>query len=176
MPDRITRRKMLERCAAMWGGLALADRAAYSGGGAAADAAGVELCVECGLCSFVCTSKLDLRSEFRRAKITIAEEHLDHAERLGMEVREPRFRLRDANDALKNARTVIHSFSTDAVDETLAAGTAICDEVEQAAQDAIDEYTNRRIWLALSLVPLFAVVGLLVLYIRTLPPPSQVTH
>jgi predicted CXXCH cytochrome family protein len=107
-----------------------------------------------------------------KTRITTAEERLDRAERLGMEVREPRFQLRGAEDALTNARTAIHSFSTDITNEALHAGLAVCDEVEQAAQKAIDEYTHRRIWLAASLAPIFIVVGLLLLYIRTLPVPT----
>jgi predicted CXXCH cytochrome family protein len=102
-------------------------------------------------------------------RIVTAKQRLDRAERLGMEVRDPRFRLRDADDALTNARTVIHSFSTDITNEALNAGFTVCEEVELAAQNAIDEYTNRRIWLGVSLVPIFVVVGLLLLYIRTMP-------
>ena len=47
-----------------------------------------------------------------KEQVKLATEKLDQAERLGMEVREPRFRLREANDALKNARTVIHRIAT----------------------------------------------------------------
>jgi predicted CXXCH cytochrome family protein len=107
-----------------------------------------------------------------KEQITLAKTRLDLAERLGMEVREPRFQLRDADDALRNARTIIHSFSLDETNGALNEGRKVCQEVDQAAQAAIQEYTNRRIWLALSLVPIFMVVGLLLLYIRTLPPPS----
>ena len=111
-----------------------------------------------------------------KQQIDIATEKLDLAERLGMEVREPRFHLREADDALKNARTEIHSFSLDQTNKPLKAGLTVCEDVEKAAQDAIQEYTNRRIWLALSLVPIFIVLGVLLLYIRTLPAPSQVAH
>jgi len=56
--------------------------------------------------------------------------------------------------------------------EALDLGLQISSESEQAANAAIQEHTNRRIWLALSLVPIFVVVGVLLLYIRTLPTPT----
>ena len=34
----------------------------------------VDLCVECGLCSYVCPSKIDLRTQFIKAKELIAKE------------------------------------------------------------------------------------------------------
>lgn len=101
-------------------------------------------------------------------QINVAVEKLDQAERLGMEVRQPRFRLREAYDALQNARTILHSFASEPLQETLDIGMKISQEAEQAADDAVREYNDRRIWLSLSLVPIFIVMGLLLLYIRTL--------
>lgn len=117
----------------------------------------------------------DMRNglEKLKDKIVTVSEKLDHAERLGMEVRTPRFRLREANDALENARTLIHSFAIDPVQEALETGLTVSQECEQKADAAVDEYTNRRIWLALSLVPILVVIGFLMLYIRTLPLPGQ---
>lgn len=37
------------------------------------EAAGVERCVACGLCSFVCPSKIELRQEFLEAQERIRE-------------------------------------------------------------------------------------------------------
>jgi Na+-translocating ferredoxin:NAD+ oxidoreductase RnfC subunit len=34
----------------------------------------VDLCVQCGLCSFVCPSKLELKEEFARAMIVTEQE------------------------------------------------------------------------------------------------------
>ncbi len=39
-----------------------------------AERARIDLCIECGLCSFVCPSKIDLREEFINAKKTIRQE------------------------------------------------------------------------------------------------------
>jgi Na+-translocating ferredoxin:NAD+ oxidoreductase RnfC subunit len=38
------------------------------------DQARVDLCIECGLCSFVCPSKIELRSQFIEAKLLIEKE------------------------------------------------------------------------------------------------------
>jgi Na+-translocating ferredoxin:NAD+ oxidoreductase RnfC subunit len=38
------------------------------------DQARVDLCIECGLCSFVCPSKIDLRQQFIDAKELIEKE------------------------------------------------------------------------------------------------------
>ncbi len=38
---------------------------------------------------------------------------------------------------------------------------------------ALAEYTRRRYWPAISLVPIPIVIGLLVLYIRSLPIPEK---
>jgi hypothetical protein len=110
------------------------------------------------------------RLESLKEQITVAEHKLDRAEYLGMEVRVPRFHLREATDALINARTLVHSFAIDPMSETLDQGLQVGIEVEQMAEEVLQEYTNRRIWLALSIAPILLVVGLLVLYIRTLPP------
>ena len=39
-----------------------------------ADATRVDLCVECGLCSYVCPSKIDLMNQFVEAKKVISAE------------------------------------------------------------------------------------------------------
>jgi predicted CXXCH cytochrome family protein len=116
-----------------------------------------------------------LRADLERLKggIATAETTLTHAERLGMEVSEPRFALRNAVDALTNARTLIHSFQVKPVETAVDAGDKVVAEVQEKADHALQEYTNRRIWLAASLVPIFIVIVLLLLYIRTLPIPPE---
>jgi len=109
-----------------------------------------------------------LNRQIMEAKATI-----EQAERLGMEVRGPRFDLMQAENALTNARSLIHTFSAEPVEEALAEGRTVAEEVIRQAEDALAEHTNRRIWLALSLVPILIVVVLLLLYIRTLPIPGK---
>ncbi len=108
-----------------------------------------------------------------KQQISEAEHQIAEAERLGMEVSTPRFDLRQAVDALTNARSLIHSFSRDRVEEALKKGEQVASEVKRRAEAALAEHTARRVWLALVLVPILIVVVLLLLYIRTLPLPAQ---
>ena len=102
-----------------------------------------------------------------------ADETLAEAERKGMEVSEPKFNLQKASDALINARTQIHSFKVDVVEKALADGEKVVTDVQGKADHALAEYQNRRIWLAVSLIPILMVIGLLLLYIRALPIPEK---
>jgi len=102
-----------------------------------------------------------LRDAIRRARATIEE-----AEQRGMEVSGPRFDLRKASDALQNARVEIHSFAVAPVEKTLEGGRATAAEVQAAAEAALWQYHYRRIWLAVSLVPILLAIVLLLLYIR----------
>ncbi len=98
-----------------------------------------------------------------------AEATLNQAERLGMEVSEPKFELHGALNALTNARTVVHSFQPKPVEVALAEGQKVVVKVQQQADRALEEYSFRRVWLAASLVPILIVIGVLLLYIRKLP-------
>ena len=113
----------------------------------------------------------EMRSGLEKLKEQIAtvSEELEHAERLGMEVRDPSFRLREATDALENSRTLVHSFAIEPMKEALDEGLSITEECGQKADEAIQEYTTRRIWLAASMLPILLVIGVLLLYIRSLP-------
>jgi predicted CXXCH cytochrome family protein len=107
-----------------------------------------------------------------KQQIAGAEDKLDEAERLGMEVRGPRFELRQARDALTNSRAQVHTFSLKSFEEAVAEGEKVTAKVQAGAEAALQEYTRRRIWLAATLVPLLIVIVLLVLYIRALPLPG----
>jgi predicted CXXCH cytochrome family protein len=106
-------------------------------------------------------------------QIVYADTTLAEAERLGMEVSQPKFELRDAVNALTNARTLVHSFQVKPVATALADGEKVTAEVQGKADRALEEHTYRRVWLAGSLVPILIVIGMLLLYIRTLPIPKQ---
>jgi predicted CXXCH cytochrome family protein len=118
-----------------------------------------------------------LRDQIKRAKETIED-----AERLGMEVSVLKFEdqrphpaallLQEAGNALTNARTLLHSFQVKPVEAALADGQKVVAEVQEKADDALKEHRYRRVWLAASLVPVLIVIGMLLLYIRTLPTPK----
>ncbi len=105
--------------------------------------------------------------------IHTAEETLAKAEELGMEVSVPKYNLHKALDSLTNARTMIHSFQADVVQKALASGEDVVQEVQGKADEALAQYRYRRIWLAVSLVPILIVIGLLLLYIRCLPAAER---
>jgi predicted CXXCH cytochrome family protein len=110
--------------------------------------------------------------EMLKSGMAEAEAKIDQAEQKGMEVRGPRFDLRQARDALVSARTQVHSFSRPAFEKSLEQGVAVIEAVKAKAEDALNEHTRRRIWLAISLVPILITVGLLWAYIRVLPLPE----
>jgi predicted CXXCH cytochrome family protein len=110
-----------------------------------------------------------------KQEIASAEQAVKEADRMGMEVRGPRYDLRQAFDALTNSRTLVHSFKPGPMGEAIDTGLKATTDVKKLAQRALREYTDRRIWLAGSLVPILLVVGLLLVYIRTLQvsgPPA----
>jgi predicted CXXCH cytochrome family protein len=108
-----------------------------------------------------------------KQQVAAAEERLDDAEHLGMEVREPRFRLRTARDSLTNARSLVHGFAIAPMKQAVDEGLEVAASVEQDGQKQLEEYTYRRIWLAVSLVPILIAVCLLLVYIRSLPIPGR---
>jgi predicted CXXCH cytochrome family protein len=115
-----------------------------------------------------------LRADLDNLKdgIDRADTTLTKAERLGMEVSEPQFHLRKAFDSLTNARSLVHTFSPKPVEAALADGQKVVEDVQAKADRALWEHTARRIWLAASLLPILLVIGVLLLYIRTLPVPK----
>ena len=116
-----------------------------------------------------------MRDGLDQLKLAIAEAEavVEEAETLGMEVSGPSFELHQAKDALTNARSLIHGFSVEPVEEALAEGRKVAEDVKSRAEEALQDYTNRRVWLAASLLPILIVIVLLVLYIRVLPIPKR---
>jgi predicted CXXCH cytochrome family protein len=112
------------------------------------------------------------RLEQLKQEIAESKDLVQAAERLGMEVRGPRFDLRQAFDALTNARTLVHSFKPAPLEATLGEGLKVTAQVKEMAGAALAEHNHRRIWLAASLLPILLVVALLLAYIRTLPLPA----
>jgi hypothetical protein len=116
----------------------------------------------------------DLRKKIEslKADISEAERRLAGAERLGMEVRAPRFELGAAKTALTNARSLIHAFAAEPVEKAVADGRAVAEQVKLAGDRAMEEHTRRRVWLGWSLAVILAMVGILVFCIRRIPLPG----
>ena len=116
-----------------------------------------------------------LRRDIEQLKSGIEKAHetLELAVRLGMEVSQPKFALRSSFDALTNARSLIHTFQPKPVETALAQGEKIVADAQQKGDQALQEHAARRVWLAASLAPILLVIVLLLLYIRSLPPPAD---
>ena len=67
----------------------------------------------------------------------------------------------------------MHSFATKPFQETVQEGLQVASQVTQRANAALAEHTRRRIWLAVSLVPILIVVAVLLAYIRHQPLPAD---
>jgi predicted CXXCH cytochrome family protein len=113
-----------------------------------------------------------------KQEIDGAEKLVQEADRRGMEVRGPRYDLRQAFDSLTNARTLVHTFKPGSVEQAIDGGLGVTAKVKGMAELALQEHRNRRVWLAASLVPIFLVICLLLGYIRVLnlerpKPPGE---
>ena len=91
---------------------------------------------------------------------------LDRAEQAGMEVAEPRFELRDANQSLVKARSLIHTLNPARVAERVDEGLAVAVKVERAGLDALAELAFRRRGLLLFLVLILGLMAGLIWKIR----------
>jgi hypothetical protein len=111
--------------------------------------------------------------ELLKADIAEADRLMAGAERLGMEVRAPRFELGNARTALTNARSLIHAFASAPVEKAVADGREVAAKVKDAARSAMEEHTRRRIWLGWSLGIIVVLIGILVVCIRRIPLPEQ---
>ena len=95
-----------------------------------------------------------------------ANDLLDKAERAGMEVSKPKFELREANDALTQARVLVHTASADEVEGALKPGSDTAAKGYQAGQNAFAELNYRRKGLIVSLIFILFLASLVYLKIR----------
>ena len=85
-----------------------------------------------------------LRASLKHLKAGIdqADATLTEAERLGMEVSQPKFDLRNATNALTNARTLIHAFKVPTVKAAVDEGDKVVVEVQAKANQALRSTAN----------------------------------
>lgn len=88
-----------------------------------------------------------------------AEQLINDAEQKGMEVSEAKFKLRDANQARLQSRTVIHAFNQAKFHEVADKGITVAHVVQADAQEAIHEYYFRRWGLGIATI-IISVVAL----------------
>ncbi len=91
---------------------------------------------------------------------------IQEAEQKGMEVAEAEFKLRDANQARLEAKTMVHSFDEAKFNEVIDKGLKVTSSVKVEAADAIHEFYFRRIGLGVSLVIISFLALILYFYIR----------
>jgi predicted CXXCH cytochrome family protein len=106
--------------------------------------------------------KLD---EFIR-KIQIADSLLEQADRQGVEVSEPKFRLIEASTALIMARNLTHSFSLVEIEENINEGEKVVAEVTEAGEAALKEAKFRKTGLIIATLFIFLLSIALYLKIR----------
>jgi len=126
------------------------------------------VCVSChtGDKGFAAAKRIGETMTGLNAKIKDAEKILDEAERAGMEVSHAKFDLKDAQDALTNARVLIHSTSFDQIGKAVAPRLEIANKSYGAGQAGFAELNFRRKGLAVSLVFILMLAFLVYLKIR----------
>ncbi|MEE9218428.1 MAG: cytochrome c3 family protein [Acidobacteriota bacterium] len=103
-----------------------------------------------------------------REAVAGASRLLDRAEKAGMEISGPRYELRDANESLVKARSLIHTLDPSRVGEMTGKGLEVAAEVEQKGLEALAEMVYRRRGLLLSLVLILGLMGSVIWKIRDL--------
>jgi predicted CXXCH cytochrome family protein len=99
-------------------------------------------------------------------KIHHADNLLEQADRQGVEVSEPKFRLTEADTALILARNLTHSFSLVEIEEKIEQGEEIVAEVTKAGENALREAKFRKTGLIIATLFLFLLAIALFLKIR----------
>jgi hypothetical protein len=97
-----------------------------------------------------------------------ADSLLSEAERVGMEVSQPQFELTNAQTSLLQARTAVHTFSLDSVQQHVDAGLAVTTSATERGLAALNELRFRRTGLVVSTTVIVLLIGGLVLKIRQL--------
>ena len=100
------------------------------------------------------------------AKIQTADNLLERADRQGVEVSEPKFRLIEANTILIIVRNLTHSFSLMEIEEKIGDGEKVVAEVTKAGEDALREAKFRKTGLIIATCFIFLLSTALYLKIK----------
>ncbi len=93
-------------------------------------------------------------------------EKLKEARRLGMEVSEASFTMKNARISLIKTRTQVHSFSFSEVEWEAVKGKKIADEALGVALSVIEEFKGRRRWVFLPIFLTLYLLGVIYMKIR----------
>jgi hypothetical protein len=125
-------------------------------------------CHEPGSNGYLGAERMRASIERTKAAVAAAEATVSQAGRLGMDVSEPEYEMREAAAKLTQARTYIHSFSPDAVEPIAQEGVCRADQAQAQGHAAIREFRFRRqgFWIALGI--LGVIIAVLMLLVREL--------
>jgi len=137
--------------------------------------AGKAVCVQChdaGSKGFQAAGELKTLLEAFENRIQKQNEILSLADKKGVEISEPAYRLQEANTVLLSAKNLVHGLALDEIRNKLAEGDQTLTDVEKASASALDEATFRRKGLIIATVFL-ALFGIaLFLKIRSMRKPA----
>lgn len=137
------------------------------------------ICLDCheeGSKGYNTAAAIHEQIENLKNKISFADSLVSKAERAGMQVSEAQFQLRDADDALIKARTMIHSLSEGQTTEVTREGLDLVEEAIVAGKEALAELQFRRKGLALSIVFILVLALGIYLKIRELDKKHPIRH
>jgi predicted CXXCH cytochrome family protein len=105
------------------------------------------VCIQChdpGSKPFEAALAMKQKIDDIRTRIESAEILLEKAEKRGVEVSEPKFKLQEARTNLIFIRNLTHGLSLEEITEKAGEGTAVIAEVQKAGDDALREARFRR--------------------------------
>jgi len=101
------------------------------------------------------------------SEINSANELINEAEQKGMEISDAKFKLRDANQAKLESRTMVHSFDFDKFKEIVSnKGLKTTSQIKEEARNSIDNFFFRRYGLVASVIIMTMLAFALYLYIK----------
>lgn len=112
-------------------------------------------CHEEGSRAYQVALQMKRKIEDLKEKIKTADNLLSSAYKKGVEVSQPRFKLREAYNSLVMARDLTHSLSVETIGEKIKEGNKIVSEVTQEGQAALKEAKLRRTGLIVALIFVF---------------------
>jgi hypothetical protein len=102
------------------------------------------------------------------ATFQLADSLLERAEDAGMEVSQPQFELENAQTSLLQARTAVHAFALDSVQQHVDEGLEITGSVIERGHAALADLRFRRLGLGISTAIIVLLIGSLLIRIRQL--------
>jgi len=118
--------------------------------------------------AFDAAGKMRLAISSLEQRILSADQVLDRATRLGMEVSRVKFDLNQARNHLIDARVVVHNFSPEILDAAVRPGIEIAATAQNEGLQALEDAAFRRKGLALSLVVIALTIIAIYLKVRDL--------